>query len=91
CQSGRWAKAAKQSTFESGYIVNGQQIPLPAGYKQDQCRWIVTSGTNYHGGVPDLFAGQVSLSDSNRVVTCGYRDIGMTIISGNCQYFIGCN
>ena len=93
CQGGIW-KGSSSVAFLSGFIGNGSVIPLPAGKSQSQCKWIVSSGTNYHGGTPDYFAGEYSYANSSRVVYCGFRDTWWgspgSFPSGSCQYMIIC-
>ncbi|WP_216820845.1 hypothetical protein, partial [Pusillimonas sp. T2] len=92
CQSGAWK--GSNTVVATGMISHGQQIPLPLGKTQQLCKWLVSSGTNYHGNYPDHFGGQFALADNNRIVSCGYRDYWPStngfIYNGTCQYIIIC-
>lgn len=97
CQSGAWRKSGG-STVLTGYVANGQQIPLPSGFTQSQCTWSVSNSENPHGWKPNYFAGQVAASDTNRVVQCGYYDeynffagTNRVDLSGKCSYIISCS
>ncbi|EJN3057276.1 shufflon system plasmid conjugative transfer pilus tip adhesin PilV [Salmonella enterica] len=96
CQSGRWQKTGG-STVLTGLIANGQQIPLPPGFSQNQCTWSVSSAQNPHGWKPNYFAGSVAYVDLNRIVKCGYYDeynfhagTNRTDLTGQCSYVISC-
>lgn len=97
CQAGVWRKNSG-STVETGYVVNGQQIPLPAGFNQYQCTWSVSNSENPQGLRPLYFAGQVATSDANRIVMCGYYDTfnfypgsARTDLAGRCSYIVSCS
>ncbi|EBH1519272.1 shufflon system plasmid conjugative transfer pilus tip adhesin PilV [Salmonella enterica] len=96
CQSGRWQKTGG-STVLTGLIANGQQIPLPPGFSQNQCTWSVSNAQNPHGWKPNYFAGSVAYVDLNRIVKCGYYDeynfhagTNRTDLTGQCSYVISC-
>ncbi|EET2714453.1 shufflon system plasmid conjugative transfer pilus tip adhesin PilV [Escherichia coli] len=96
CESGVWRKSGG-STVLTGYISNGQQIPIPAGFAQHQCTWSVSNSSNPQGMKPNYFAGQLAFSDANRVVRCGFFDEynfypGSTRndLTGQCAYIISC-
>jgi len=59
-------------SIASGTIANGATIALPAGYSQDQCKWIVSFATFVGNGLDQhdtyIFNGTCTAS-SNRVVT----------------------
>ncbi|EDW0699402.1 shufflon protein D' [Salmonella enterica subsp. enterica] len=81
----------------TGLIANGQQIPLPPGFSQNQCTWSVSNAQNPHGWKPNYFAGSVSYVDLNRIVKCGYYDeynfhagTNRTDLTGQCSYVISC-
>ncbi|WP_252369792.1 shufflon system plasmid conjugative transfer pilus tip adhesin PilV [Escherichia coli] len=97
CQSGVWRRNIG-STVLTGLIGNGQQIPLPTGFSQNQCTWSVSNSENPHGWKPNYFAGQVAAVDANRVVTCGYYDeyvfhpgTNRTDLTGKCSFIISCS
>ncbi|MDM3101526.1 MULTISPECIES: shufflon protein D', partial [Citrobacter] len=97
CQSGAWRRNIG-STVLTGLIGNGQQIPLPTGFSQNQCTWSVSNSENPHGWKPNYFAGQVAAVDANRVVTCGYYDeyvfhpgTNRTDLTGKCSFIISCS
>ncbi|EEF2419708.1 shufflon system plasmid conjugative transfer pilus tip adhesin PilV [Salmonella enterica] len=96
CQSGLW-KGMTGSTVKTGLIANGQQIPLPPGFSQNQCSWSVSNAQNPHGWKPNYYAGSVAYVDINRIVKCGYYDeynfyvgTNRTDLSGQCSYIISC-
>ncbi|EDV9972774.1 shufflon system plasmid conjugative transfer pilus tip adhesin PilV [Salmonella enterica subsp. houtenae] len=96
CQSGLW-KGMAGSTVKTGLIANGQQIPLPPGFSQNQCSWSVSNAQNPHGWKPNYYAGSVAYVDINRIVKCGYYDeynfyvgTNRTDLSGQCSYIISC-
>lgn len=96
CQSGLW-KGMAGSTVKTGLIANGQQIPLPTGFSQNQCSWSVSNAQNPHGWKPNYYAGSVAYVDINRIVKCGYYDeynfyvgTNRTDLSGQCSYIISC-
>ncbi|UBI16295.1 shufflon system plasmid conjugative transfer pilus tip adhesin PilV [Citrobacter europaeus] len=96
CQSGLW-KGMAGSTVKTGLIANGQQIPLPPGFSQNQCSWSVSNAQNPHGWKPNYYAGSVAYVDINRIVRCGYYDeynfhvgTNRTDLSGQCSYIISC-
>ena len=97
CVYGVWRKGGG-STVLTGLIGNGQQIPLPGGFSQNQCQWSVSNSENPHGWKPNYFAGQVATSDANRIVKCGYYDeynfipgTNRADLSGRCSYIVTCN
>jgi len=97
CQSGVWKKSGG-STVLTGLVANGQQIPLPGGFSQNQCSWSVSNSENPHGWKPNYFAGQVAAADSNRVVKCGHYDeynfypgSNRGELSGKCSFIISCS
>lgn len=97
CQSGAWRKNGG-STVLTGYLANGQQIPLPTGFTQNQCTWSVSNSENPHGWKPNYFAGQVAAVDTNRVIKCGYYDeynfypgSNRTDLTGKCSFIISCS
>ncbi|HBP8226160.1 TPA: shufflon system plasmid conjugative transfer pilus tip adhesin PilV [Salmonella enterica subsp. enterica serovar Infantis] len=97
CQSGTW-KYSGGSTVHTGLIGNGQQIPLPNGFIQNQCSWSVSNSENPHGWKPNYFAGQVATADANRIVKCGYYDeynfhpgTNRPDLSGKCSFIISCS
>lgn len=97
CKYGRWQNTGG-STVLTGQIANGQQIPLPPGFSQNQCTWSVSNSENPHGWKPNYFAGQVAKADANRIVLCGFYDEYNFIagthrddISGKCSFIISCS
>lgn len=97
CQSGAW-KRQGGSTVITGQILNGQQVPLPSGFTQNQCTWSVSNSQNPQGWKPNYFAGQVAVADANRIVKCGYYDeynfypgTNRTDLTGACSYVISCS
>lgn len=91
CVSGAWRKPGGGSKVLTGYISNGQVMPVPSGYSVSQCRFTVAAATNKHPGVPDKFGGNESYTYSTRVARCGFRDLGNFIASGACVYVVSCN
>ncbi|WBF79423.1 hypothetical protein BNCALIDO_00033 [Aeromonas phage vB_AdhM_TS9] len=51
----------------TGTVVSGGTIPLPAGYSESQCKWMVSINTAYNDGDPNLDVFQCTLS--GRTVT----------------------
>ncbi|HIB1392887.1 TPA: shufflon system plasmid conjugative transfer pilus tip adhesin PilV [Salmonella enterica subsp. enterica serovar Muenchen] len=97
CKYGRWQNTGG-STVLTGLIANGQQIPLPPGFSQNQCTWSVSNSENPHGWKPNYFAGQVAKANANRIVLCGFYDEYNFIagthrddISGKCSFIISCS
>jgi hypothetical protein len=55
----------------SGELSNGDTIPLPAGFTQDQCHWFVSP--RLMGSMNDLGVDRFAcLADADRQVTCWY-------------------
>jgi competence protein ComGC len=97
CVNSKWNKGGG-STVITGLISNGQQIPLPGGFAQNQCQWSVSNSENPHGWKPNYFAGQVATANANRIVKCGYYDeynffpgTNRADLSGKCSYIVTCN
>lgn len=53
----------------TGSISNGGIIPLPTGYSQEQCRWMVSFREMYFAGDVDGNDSEYCYADSNRVVS----------------------
>lgn len=91
CKTGVWRGAGGAASVLTGSIIHGQQIPLPPGKTQSQCTFSVSSATNSHpGSRPDYAGGNYASVDSNRIVTCGFKDKGAVIVGGACTYVIAC-
>lgn len=52
----------------TGSISHGGTIPLPAGYTQDQCKWMVSFYAMYFAGNVDANDSEYCYTDANRVV-----------------------
>lgn len=85
----------------TGTIAHGGTIPLPAGYTQAQCRWMVSMSEDNPTSIPwDINESGASLhyhykctADSNRVVTAltylYYRTSAPEVpVNGNANYII---
>lgn len=71
----------------TGTIAHGQQIPLPAGYTQDECTWFVSANYLYEWYWAKEHTYICSVNAS-RVVSCYVRlETGETI-SGTANYMI---
>ena len=79
------AKPVAGIAIVTGTIVNGQQIPLPSGYTQSECKWIVAVGrvSSTHG---DHNAGHDLnfYTDGNRNVTT----TGIGVGNGTANFMI---
>lgn len=53
----------------TGSIGNGGTIPLPAGYTQDQCKWIVSFREMYFAGDVNSNDSEYCFANTNRVVS----------------------
>jgi hypothetical protein len=73
----------------TGTVANGETIPLPAGYTQDQCKWFVsmnsTDNLNFDIGSSVRFQ---CYADVNRVVTCRVYDITSNWRTATANYII---
>ena len=69
----------------TGTISNGGTIPLPVGFTQSQCKWIVGTGTvrSAHGE-HDIVHNLTMIANSDRVVTA----TGIGPGSGTANYMI---
>ena len=84
----------------SGVISNGQTIPLPAGFAEWQCKWLVsTRNSNVNGNIWDVREGlatthyQELCYCDGRVVTCVTkvyedRNDSITTIAADANYII---
>ena len=83
----------------TGTIAHGGTIPLPAGYAQAQCKWMVSisddnptnSGWDIREGDKLVHYKFVCSADSNRVVTAQTthnNDGVITLINANANYII---
>ena len=80
-------------TFESGTVSHGGTIPLPSGYTQEQCTWIVSISTldTFDGGLNQRDQRVLCFADSNRVVTCklqSYDSGWIDNVYGTANYLI---
>ena len=73
----------------TGTVGHGGTIPLPTGYTQDQCKWMV-SPYNIQGNttMPYALLQIQCYANANRVVTCLGRDVTDSWISGTANYII---
>ena len=53
----------------TGDIAHGGTIPLPAGFAQEQCKWVVMPRLIYNVGGADVGSFQVFVSNTSRLVT----------------------
>jgi len=53
----------------TGSVVNRGTIPLPAGYTQDQCKWLVSFREMYFSGEVNGDDSEYCYADANRVVS----------------------
>ena len=61
-----------------GTILPGQTLPLPSGYTEKECAWIVSSALVHDYGTPDDINWITCYVDKNRVVHVsveGYEDV----------------
>lgn len=65
----------------TGTIGNGATIPLPSGYTEDQCKWIVSTSQQYNDSDPGV--GLFSCFCTGRVVT-----VQMDGLAGTANYLI---
>lgn len=78
----------------AGTVAHGGTIPLPSGYTQDQCYWMVSTNSNdaiYTGGSASgvsTFQNIYCSANANRVVTCyiGCQNYGS--VAGTANYII---
>lgn len=68
--------AKSQVVVATGSVQNGGTVPLPSGYTQDQCWWMVTVGST--GALNQYFAGFRCYTDTNRKVTAQWWDHGVS-------------
>lgn len=56
----------------TGSVAHGGTIPLPIGYSQNQCKWLVSFREMYFAGTVNGDDSEYCYTDANRVVTvCG--------------------
>lgn len=92
CQNGIWKAGGGGSKVLTGFVTNGQQIPIPEGATLSSCTWSSASGTNSHpGSRPDYAGGNYSIVGADRIVTCGFKDKGEVIAGGYCSFVIACD
>ena len=91
CQDGVWKAGGGGSKVLTGFVTNGQQIPIPNGANPSSCTWSSASATNSHpGSRPDYAGGNYSIVGADRIVTCGFKDKGEVIAGGYCSFIISC-
>ncbi|WP_410951172.1 prepilin-type N-terminal cleavage/methylation domain-containing protein [Pseudomonas sp. S1(2024)] len=91
CQDGVWKAGGGGSKVLTGFVTNGQQIPIPEGADPSSCTWSSASATNAHpGSRPDYAGGNYSIVGADRIVTCGFKDKGAVIAGGYCSFVISC-
>ena len=70
----------------TGTIAHGGTIPLPAGYTQDQCKWMVS--VNEIGVKNDNTTDTLTCSAINRVVTISMIYTSVGTLTGRANYII---
>ncbi|MDP8176356.1 phage tail protein [Pasteurella skyensis] len=65
-----WQKINTEVKILTGNIKHGGVIPLPAGYTQEQCKWMVTPHKMWDNVSSNDMLGFHTYADENRVVTC---------------------
>ncbi|MDP8162793.1 pyocin knob domain-containing protein [Pasteurella skyensis] len=65
-----WKKINAEVKILTGNIKHGGVIPLPAGYTQEQCKWMVTPHKMWDNISSNDMLGFQTYVDENRVVTC---------------------
>lgn len=68
--------AKSQVVVATGSVQDGGTVPLPSGYTQDQCWWMVTVGDT--GAINQYFGGLRCYAGTNRVVTAKWWDSGVS-------------
>jgi len=80
----------------SGTVAHGGTIPVPSGYSQDECDWIVSLGELDDTGINGAFNDVNCTASSSRVVTCTANNSNWvdgqtdTTITGTANYLIFC-
>lgn len=79
--------------FETGTVAHGGTIPLPSGYTQYQCTWMVSINTldTFDGGLNQRDQRVLCYADANRVVTCklqSYAGGWIDNVVGTANYMI---
>lgn len=75
------SKVAPKVSVMTGVVNGGETIPLPDGYTEDQCKWIVSVRTKQVDDDNTI----TCYTDEHRVVTCWTRQRGN---SGTVNYLI---
>lgn len=95
-QGARWRAIGQNVIVQTGMISDGGTIPLPEGYTQEQCRWIVSmrednpSNESWdidEGGSHNHFYYKI-YADENRLVTAKMHRKSYPLRSINVNYMI---
>jgi len=83
--------AGKDIAILTGTVAHGGTIPLPDGYTQDQCKWIVSLYSLRTGGDGSTLQAMTSYVSANadRVVSC-YNSGTVGTFYGTANYMIIC-
>ncbi len=96
----QWKDVGAGITILQGTIGHGGTLPLPSGFTQDQCKWIVSPYQDHQLRSWDVYEGGVGAdyvhyrnfcyTDANRVVYCGVyiQEIGGYHWSGIANYLV---
>lgn len=95
-QGARWRAIGQNVIVQTGMISDGGTIPLPEGYTQEQCRWIVSMREDNsrneswdidEGGSHNHFFYKI-YADENRLVTAKMHRHSYPLRSINVNYMI---
>ena len=95
-QGARWRAIGQNVIVQTGMISDGGTIPLPEGYTQEQCRWIVSMREDNsrneswdidEGGSHNHFYYKI-YADENRLVTAKMHRHSYPLRSINVNYMI---
>lgn len=95
-QGARWRAIGQNVIVQTGMISDGGTIPLPEGYTQEQCRWIVSMREDNprneswdidEGGSHNHFYYKI-YADENRLVTAKMHRKSYPLRSINVNYMI---
>lgn len=96
----RWKDVGACIAILQGTIVHGGTLPLPSGFTQDQCKWIVSPYQDHQVRAWNVYDGDAGAdyvhyrsycyTDANRVVHCGtyIEEIGGMSWSGIANYLV---
>ena len=68
----------KMPTIITGTLKNNQSIPLPQGYTESECKWIVSVKQDPAYGDPNVLEVRTNITKGRRIEICEKEDAGYT-------------